>query len=211
MKVDIDTQNEILVKQLIAGDLLARDKLIEFNQRLVYTTVKRVLRVWHNFQHLRDDLIGVGMVALVKAVNRLLIVGEAARPVRNYLITVIRSKLLTELIGQDGRRGQAAHYRMTQYVATYSQVPEHILAVTDRSFDRIENREYLLSLCESVREREIISHYLDGRSPGAIIANTGLSRNVVHKTFEQFREKLTKSQNACRKRGSFDNHCSEED
>ncbi len=193
-KVDLDMQNEILVTRLIAGDTSARDELIVLNQRLVYVTVDRTLLLWANFQHLRDDLIGEGMLALVQAVDRLTENGEVARPIRNYLITTIRNALITELIGPKGGRGQVAHYQITHYVDSYHRVPEHILAKDDPKFAKIDIHEFFLSLCDTEREREILTYYLAGKKPVAIIEATEYSRNEVHKTLQQFREKLRKSQ-----------------
>lgn len=192
--IDLNEQNEVLITRLIAGDVEARDKLIVLNQRLVFVTVDRTLRLWTNFQHFRDDLIGEGMLALVQAIDRLKSIGEAERPIRNYLITAIRNALVSELVGSRGERGQVAHYQTTHYVDSYHRVPEHVLAVVDPVFAQIENREFLLSLCETQREREILSHYLSGEKPVDIIKATEFSREVVHKTLRQFREKLRNSQ-----------------
>lgn len=186
--VDYDKLNEALVTRLFAGDLTARDELIIANQRLVYTTVDRILRLWINFQHLNDDLIGEGMIALVTAVDRLLKIGEAARPIRNYLITAIRNRLITELLGQ------ADHYLTTQYLDSYHRIPEHVLAEDDPVFARIEDHEFFMSLCATEREREILSYYLAGQKPVDIIRRTDFSRAIVHNTLQQFRQKLRESQ-----------------
>lgn len=193
-KIDLDAHNEALVTRLIAGDTEARDELIVLNQRIVYVTVDRTLRLWTNFQHLHDDLIGVGMLALVQGVDRLTEIGEAARPIRNYLITVIRNALISDLIKPEGGRGQVAHYQIIHYVDSYHRIPEHTLAETDPAFTQIEDREFLFSFCDSEREREILSYYLAGKKPVDIIQATEYSMNVVHKTLQQFREKLKKSQ-----------------
>ncbi len=194
--INLDEQNEILITRLIAGDIEARDEMIVLNQRLVYVTVDRTLRLWTNFQHLRDDLIGEGMLALVQAVDRLITLGEAARPARNYLITAIRNALISELVGSRGVRGQVAHYQITRYVDSYHRVPEHVLAEEDPKFTRIENHEFFMSLCESDRECEILSYYLAGKKPVDIIKATEFSREVVHKTLRQFRVKLKNSQDS---------------
>ena len=186
-KVDYDKLNETLVTRLFAGDLTARDELIVANQRLVYTTVDRVLRLWINFQHLHDDLVGEGMIALITAVDRLLKIGEVARPIRNYLITAIRNRLITELIGQ------ANHYQTIQYLDSYHRIPESVLAENDPVFARIEDREFFMSLCETEREQEILSYYLAGQKPVDIIRRAGLSRAIVHNTLQQFRQKLKES------------------
>lgn len=186
--IDHDELNEALVTRLFAGDLTARDELIVANQRLVYTTVDRVLRLWTNFQHLHDDLVGEGMVALIMAVDRLLKIGEVVRPIRNYLITAIRNRLVTQLIGQ------ANHYQTIQYLDSYHRIPESVLAENDPVFARIEDHEFFMSLCVTEREQEILSYFLAGQKPVDIIRRAGFSRAIVHNTLQQFRQKLKESQ-----------------
>jgi len=182
--MDIAEQNKALVKRLLAGDTSARNELIEINRRLVFTTVKRFLSVWLNFKHLRTDLIGAGMIALVQAVDRLIEIGEMKRPIRNYLITCIRCKLLTEVIRE------IEHLQLHQYVATYGEVPEHNLAVDDPLFGQIEDREFLMSLCESERDRDILTCFLGGERASEIIRSTDYTESIVWKTLKLIREKL---------------------
>lgn len=182
--VDITEQNEALVERLLAGDISARNELIEINRRLVFTTVKRFLRVWLNFKHLHADLIGAGMVALVQAVDRLIEIGEVKRPIRNYLISSIRFKLLTEV------EREIEHLQSHQYVATYGEVPEHNLAVDDPLFGQIEDREFLMSFCESERDRDILTRFLEGGKASEIIRSTDYTESIVWKTLGSIREKL---------------------
>lgn len=200
---NINEQNEVLIEQLLAGDTSARDRLIEINRPLVYTTVKRVLNIWIRFRHLRDDLIGVGMVALIQAIDRLKEIAEPERPIRNYLITAIRSKLKTELMGQDGDKGQVAHYQSIRYVDTYSKVPEQTLVVTEPVFKQIENREFLLSLCESERDRKILILFFEGLRIIDIVEATGYTKNIVNKTLRQIRRKAQNSQDLVSESGSI--------
>lgn len=193
--VDIAERNETLVEQLLAGDTPARDKLIEINRRLVFTTVKRFLRTWPDFKHLHADLIGVGMVALVQAVDRLVEIGEVKRPIRNYLISSIRFKLLTEV------EREIEHLQSHQYVATYGKVPEHILAIDDPIFGQIEDQEFLLSLCESERDREILTLFFESRSPSNIIRSTDFTESVVWKTLRLIRGKLRNLQESVSESG----------
>lgn len=183
--VDIAKRNETLIEQLLAGDASARNELIELNRRLVFTTVKRFLCAWPNSKHLRADLIGAGMVALVQAVDRLTEIGEVKRPIRNYLISSVRFRLLTEV------EKEIEHLQSHQYIgATYGGVPEHTLAVDDPIFGQIEDQEFLLSLCESERDREILTLFLGGKSPSDIIRSTDFTESIVWKTLGLIRGKL---------------------
>ena len=196
--VDIAEQNETLIEQLLAGDTSARDKLIEINRRLVFATVKRFLHTWFNFKHLHADLIGVGMVALVQAVDHLIEMGEMEQPIRNYLISAIRYKLLTEI-----ERKEIKHLQSHQYVTTYDEVPEHNLAVDDPLFSQIEDREFLLSLCESERDREILTLCLDGKRPSDIVRSTDFTESIVWKTLKLIRGKLQNPQESVSEPGSI--------
>ena len=195
---DINEQNEALVEQLLAGDTTARNKLIEINRRLVFTTVKRFLGNWPDFRYLRADLIGVGMLALVQAVDRLIEIGEVDRPIRNFLITSIRGYLLNELL-----RAEAEYNQFHQSVGSYNEVPEHTLAVDDPAFDRIEDQEFLLSFCDSERDREILTLFFGGERLADIIRNTDYTENVVRKTLGLIREKLRNSQDLVSESGSI--------
>lgn len=52
-------------ERLAAGDRAARDKLIEHNLRLVAHIIKKYYALAHD----QDDLISIGTVGLIKAVN----------------------------------------------------------------------------------------------------------------------------------------------
>lgn len=187
-QADLDAQNEMLVSRLPG----ARGELIVLNRRLVYVTVDRTLRLWPNFRHLRDDLIGEGMLALVRVVDRLVEVGTKTRPIRNYLITAIRNQLVGELVSNRSSRGQIE--QITQYVDSYNQISEHVLAREDEAFAQLENREFFYSLCETEREREILTYYLAGKKAADIISGTEYTHRIVHGTLEHFREKLRESE-----------------
>lgn len=190
---DPDTLNDTLIARYHAGDPTARDELIVANQPLVYTTVDRTLRIWTNFQYLHDDLVGEGMIALVLAVDRLLLIKDTDRQIRNYLITAIRNRLVSELVGSQSGRGQVDHYQTTQYLDSYHRISEQVLAEDDPVFAQIEDHEFFMSLCETEREREILSYFLAGKSQVDIIATTEHTRHVVSNTLVQFRRKLRES------------------
>ena len=191
----IDQQCEALIEQLLTGDRSARDKLIEINQPLVRTTVERLLNVWVSCRHLRNDLISEGMLILIETIGKeieRLEAGGTRRPLQNYLITALRRRLIDEL------EKQASHYQVHQYV----KASEHALAAEDPIFTQIEDREFLLSLCESKREREILTLFLEGRNQVDISKETGYTENVVNKTFRQFRGKLREAQESLSEAGS---------
>ena len=96
---------------LIKGDPLARDKLVEHNLRLV----AHVARKYHKSGQDMDDLISIGTIGLIKAVNSYdpakgkPLASYAARCIENEILMVLRAGKkrqndvsLTEPIGTDG-------------------------------------------------------------------------------------------------------------
>lgn len=173
-------KNEALVARLLSGDMSARDEMIELNQPLVYTTVTRVLRRWPALEHIRDELQGVGILALVKIVNRLVVTGDVQRPVRNYLIKAIHDSLISEI------RKSYRYYQVHRHVDAYEKLPEECLAVEDTGIARFVDRDYLMAQCVTERERDLLYLHFEGHSRPEIAAILGMTINVVNDVFEVF-------------------------
>lgn len=182
--VDVAERNEALAKELLAGSVTARDELIVINRPLVLTTVRRILRSHPHCRQPKSDLVGVGLIALVEAVDRLIEKGGLNKPVRNYLITAIRNKVTSEL------HEQRDYYRHHQHVPTYDSLPEATLAAEDKQLMRMENAESLDHQCKTDRERQILRLYLEGNKPAEIAEATGASRKAVYKFLRQIRQKI---------------------
>ena len=99
-----------LIDALTAGDADARDRLIEHNLRLVAHIAKKYANSGRN----ADDLISIGTIGLIKAVNTYdrdkcrSIAGYASRCIENEILMLIRSEKkhaseisLEEPIGSD--------------------------------------------------------------------------------------------------------------
>ncbi len=168
------------------GDEAARNILIEKNLRLVAHIVKK----YNNSGRDMDELIAIGIVGLVKAVNTFdvskgnRIVTYAARCIENELLMMLRSerKLAREVslydpIGTDkeGNEISLLDIMETQEADVVEQIAR------DNSIRLLyENIQKLLT----PREKEIIfSRYgLDGHSPATqreIAQNLGISRSYV--------------------------------
>lgn len=82
------------LKQSRAGNLEARNTLIEYNLRLVAHIVKK----YNNFERNTDDLISIGTIGLIKAINTYDIkkgnrlVTYASRCIENELLMMLRQE-----------------------------------------------------------------------------------------------------------------------
>ena len=179
------------------GDEAASNILIEKNLRLVAHIVKK----YNNSGRDMDELIAIGIVGLVKAVNTFdvskgnRIVTYAARCIENELLMMLRSerKLAREVslydpIGTDkeGNEISLLDIMETQEADVVEQIAR------DNSIRLLyENIQKLLT----PREKEIIfSRYgLDGHSPATqreIAQNLGISRSYVSRIEKKALEKL---------------------
>lgn len=88
-----ETENDYL-KKCKAGDLEARNLLVEYNLRLVAHIVKK----YNNFERDLDDLISIGTIGLIKAINTYDIekgnrlVTYASRCIENEILMMLRQE-----------------------------------------------------------------------------------------------------------------------
>jgi len=181
---NVTARNEVLAEELRAGSTTARDELIVINRPLILATVKRILRANPSCRHPKSDLVGIGLIALVEAVDRLIAKGGLNKPVRNYLITAIRNKVTSEL------HEQRDYYSHHQHVPTYDSLPEATLAAEDKQLMRMENTESFVRQCKTDLERQILSLYLEGYKPAEIAKTTGTSRKAIYKFLRRVRQKI---------------------
>lgn len=79
------------------GDMIARNLLVEHNLRLVAHIVKK----YHNFDRDKDDLISIGTIGLIKAINTYnaekghRLVTYASRCIENELLMMLRQERKT--------------------------------------------------------------------------------------------------------------------
>ncbi len=103
-------EEEELIQKMLSGDEAARDRLIESNLRLVAYVAKKYSKEKKDF----DDLVSIGTIGLIKAVNsfnpekNIRLATYAVRCISNEILMVIRAekKLVNEVsleepIGKD--------------------------------------------------------------------------------------------------------------
>ena len=86
-------EEKIAIERFLAGDMSARDELIERNMRFVAHVVKK----FHPKHELLDDYISIGTIGLMKAVNsytptkKTKLATYAARCIENEILMYLRS------------------------------------------------------------------------------------------------------------------------
>ncbi|MCL6452486.1 MAG: RNA polymerase sporulation sigma factor SigK [Alicyclobacillus sp.] len=172
------------VLRMQAGDVEARNQLIEHNLRLVAHLVKRFEGVEEN-----DDLISIGTIGLIKAVERyrpehgVKLATFAARCINNEILMYIRSNKKrqreTSLYDPIGTDKDGNEMTLLDLLGTD---PEEIEQVVDLSWERQKLYEHLPRLPS--REREVLCRRFgipDGeeRTQREIAAELGISRSYV--------------------------------
>lgn len=122
------------LKQSRAGDLEARNILVEYNLRLVAHIVKK----YNNFERDTDDLISIGTIGLIKAINTYDIekgsrlVTYASRCIENELLMMLRQERkcsrefsLYEPIGTDKEGNEINLLDIVEYENT--DITDHII------------------------------------------------------------------------------------
>lgn len=179
------------------GDMAARNILIEKNLRLVAHIVKK----YNNSGRDMDELIAIGIVGLVKAVNTFnvakgnRIVTYAARCIENELLMMLRSerKLSREVSLYDpiGTDKEGNEINLLDIIETQEADVVEQIARDNNIRLLYENIDLMLS----PREKEIIcSRYgLGGHSPSTqreIADRLGISRSYVSRIEKKALEKL---------------------
>lgn len=182
--------------QYAAGDLEARNKLIEHNLRLVAHIVKKYYTQTGN----QDDLISIGTIGLIKGVatfkpdKNVRLATYASRCIENEILMYFRSlkKLQGEVSLSDSLEGEGDGGALSLM---------DVLSVDDNMLEELNNRDACaqarrcVDRCLTERERSIIvrRYGLDGRSPMTqreIAAENGISRSYVSRIEKKALEKL---------------------
>jgi len=184
------------LKRMAAGDINARNTLIEHNLRLVAHVIKK----YYVSQSDQDDLISIGTIGLIKAITTFTegkgtrLATYAARCIENEILMHFRKQKrtqselsLSEPIDVD-REGNALALM-------------DILSVDDYTLERIGDEETetllkkLLGSCLNEREREIVTlrYGLSGKAPltqREIAGSMGISRSYVSRIEKKALEQL---------------------
>ena len=178
------------------GDLSARNRLVEHNLRLVAHIIKKYYTTADN----QDDLISIGTIGLIKAVNtfrpdkKIRLATYASRCIENEILMHFRSQRklqgevsLSDTIETDGS-GDALYLL-------------DVVGTDDTMLSDLQDKENCLRLrravaeCLTGREADIICrrYGLDGHAPHTqkqVAALYGISRSYVSRIEKRALEKL---------------------
>ena len=183
-----------------AGDLSARNILVEYNLRLVAHIVKK----YQTGNRSTEDLISIGTIGLIKAVNTFdldkggRLVTYAARCIENELLMMLRQekKILREvsLYEPIGTDQEGNHISLLDIISTDEA------ALVDQYLHKyyLSHLEQEVFLLEDSRERTIIlkRYGLCGNKPHTqkeVAAMMGISRSYVSRIEKKALEKLRNS------------------
>ena len=189
-------EEQVLLERAGAGDMAARNKLIEHNLRLVAHIVKK----YYTQSGEVDDLISIGTIGLIKAVNtyrpdkKIKLATYAARCIENEILMYLRKtkKLagevsLSETLDTDGDGSNLSIL--------------DLIRVDDDMLEELDTRDACrkVRICvERVlddRERKVIvgRYGLDGNPPRTqreIAAQCGISRSYISRIEKKALKKL---------------------
>ncbi len=185
----------LYIKQWINGDHNARDKLIEHNLRLVAHIAKK----YENSNVLSEDLISIGTIGLIKAVDsysnhhQTKLATYAARCIENEILMYLRYNKKTRLdvsineaISKDKDDGEIALIDVIPMVQPeiidtihlndqIKQLLTYLNILTEREREIIELR-YGLNLKKALTQKEIAKEYKISRSYVSRIEKRGLTK-----------------------------------
>jgi len=192
-------QERACLERCAAGDLDARNTLVEHNLRLVAHVVKKYYTQADN----QDDLISIGTIGLIKAVNtfrpdkNIRLATYAARCIENEILMYFRSqrKLQGEVSLNDTVEGDGEGDSL--YLMDVIGTEDTMLSDLQDRDDRALIRR-LVGECLTEREADVIrSRYgLEGRTPRTqrqIAGEYGISRSYVSRIEKRALEKLERA------------------
>ncbi|MCM1157076.1 MAG: RNA polymerase sporulation sigma factor SigK [Bacteroidales bacterium] len=188
------------LKRSKAGDLEARNILVEYNLRLVAHIVKK----YNSFERDTDDLISIGTIGLIKAINTYdmekgsRLVTYASRCIENELLMMLRQERkcsrefsLYEPIGTDKEGNEINLLDIVEYDG--ADVTEHIILE-----DNIKHLYHAIASLLDDRELNVLTlrYGLFGSRPYTqreVAARLNISRSYVSRIEKKALGKLRQS------------------
>ncbi len=185
-----------LFSRMQEGDTLARDKIIEHNLRLV----SHIIRKYYSSYQYPDDLLSIGSVGLIKAVDSFRpdvgtrFATYGAKCVQNEILMFFRSQ---KKLGSEVSINETIDVDRDGNPLTYLD----IISVDDTIADDIELKIHIERIRELVntvldaREKQIVvlRYGLEGYSPRTqreVARHLGISRSYVSRIEKRALEKL---------------------
>ena len=184
------------LEKAAAGDLEARNILIERNLRLVAHIMKKYYAQTSD----QEDLISIGTIGLIKAVSTF----DAGKGIRlaTYAARCVENEILMHFRSQ---RKSASDVSLSDYIETGKDgtalSPMDVVCQDDDLFDRVSNREDVRLLRQYIgqvldpREQKVLTlrYGLDGKEPlpqREVAQQCNISRSYISRIEKKALEKL---------------------
>lgn len=195
-------KNKEVYARLVAGDEAAGDEMIQGNMPLVLLRVDAHLWRSPQLSHLREDMIGAGLLALCEAVDTMKR-ADAISNTTGYLYTAI-DKAIGKLTDEEST---IVVPQRTQEVARKDEKELHrprtiggnaALALSSRLHASdplavMELEEEILACCQDELDQRIVTMRTEGHTDAEIAAAVGLTERAVNlrrqKLHERFKER----------------------
>ena len=184
------------LERAAAGDLAARNILIERNLRLV----AHIMKKYYTQTADQEDLLSIGTIGLIKGIETY-DVSKGAR-LATYAARCVENEILMFFRGQKKSAGDIS---LSEYIETgkdgTSLSVQDVLASDEDLFDDLARREEAQKLhraidaCLTEREKEVVRlrYGLDGQTPRKqqlVAEQLGISRSYVSRIEKKALEKL---------------------
>ena len=191
-------EEKALLARMAAGEADARDALILHNLRLVVYLAKK----YENSGVPAEDLISIGTIGLIKAVNTF--TPERSIKLATYASRCIENEILMHFRAQKKLAGEVSLADSLDGDDDGSSLSlMDVIAVDDNMLEELDTRDacrkvrHCVATCLTDRERSIITlrYGLDDRPPRTqreIASRCGISRSYVSRIEKRALEKLEK-------------------
>ncbi|MEX0938325.1 MAG: hypothetical protein WDZ59_10745 [Pirellulales bacterium] len=176
--------NTELLPLVAAGDIGARDRMIESNVGLVRDTVRRFLTSRPQFKYLRDDLISEGILGLAEAVRDI----AAGAPVQ-HVAAYLRKAVFNQLDSHVTAHGNTIKTPRMRDAENVRRIEED--DCDPRNHHReVDLADEIMGSCQDDVEREIVRLRIQGYKDVEVAERLRLStswiNDVRRKMYERF-------------------------
>lgn len=192
--------NNALYRRLVAGDVTARNEMIEGNTALAIFRVEAYLRTSPQMAYYRDDMISEALVGVCRAVDDMQKRGAVKHPRPTGYITRVVDHHIAKVVDERDTivvppRTQEKARRNNSPIESPKVVSEKALSgkaapIPYSTSALLEVQEELLASCHDYLDRQIIAMRADGYTHEEIAEKCGLSRTPITRRIKAIGKRL---------------------
>jgi len=192
--------NNALYRRLVAGDVAARNEMIEGNTALAIFRVEAYLRTSPQMAYYRDDMISEALVGVCRAVDDMQKRGAVKHPRPTGYITRVVDHHIAKVVDERDTivvppRTQEKARRNNSPIEPPKVVSEKALSgkaapIPYSTSALLEVQEELLASCHDDLDRQIISMRVDGYTQEEIADKCSMSQTGVAYRIKKIGERL---------------------